>query len=197
MRFSSRETRDLWKAGIFISLAFAILLAGGLRGILALNASFIFIFGIAFATAGLGFLLHELMHKIVAQRYGLRAEFHAFMPMLWLALLLSFFGFIFAAPGAVFISGLVTRERNGKISVAGPLTNIALALLFLLLFFVSSDGLLHATAAYGWSINALLAAFNMIPVMPLDGAKVLAWHKGVYAATMVLALVLYLATFFT
>lgn len=195
MRFSSNEIRELWKAGILLSLAFAVLLAGGLKGLLELDAGFLLIFVIAFVTAGLGFLLHELMHKIVAQRYGLRAEFHAFTPMLWFALLLSFFGFIFAAPGAVFIAGNVTRERNGKISVAGPLTNIALALFFLLLFFVSSSSLLHATAAYGWSINALLAAFNMIPFMPLDGAKVLAWHKGAYAATMALAVLLYIATF--
>lgn len=195
MKFSSFEIRELWKAGILLSLAFAVLLAGGLKGLLELDARFLFIFAIAFFTAGLGFLLHELMHKMVAQRYGLRAEFHAFMPMLWLALALSFFGFIFAAPGAVFISGNVTRERNGKISVAGPLTNIALALLFLLLFLISNDGLLHATAAYGWSINALLAAFNMIPVMPLDGAKVLAWHKGAYAATLLAGIALYGVTF--
>jgi len=47
-------------------------------------------------------------------------------------LLFSLFGFIIAAPGAVFIRGMITRERNGKISLAGPMTNIVLAILFLI-----------------------------------------------------------------
>ena len=99
MKFSSIETKDLFYAGVMISLAFAILLSGGLLG---LNTT---IFLIAFFTAGLGFLLHELMHKYVAQGYGLWAEFRANYKMLWLAVFFSFFGFIFAAPGAVYIRG--------------------------------------------------------------------------------------------
>jgi Zn-dependent protease len=30
-------------------------------------------------------------------------------------------------------------------------------------------------------INAVLAGFNMVPILPLDGAKVFAWNKAVYA----------------
>src|SRR3989344_3276063 len=119
MRFTYREQRDLFLAGIMISAAFAILLSGGLRSILSFDPRILIILGIAFFTAGIGFLLHELMHKYVAQRYGLQAEFRAFYNMLWLALLFSLFGFIFAAPGAVFIRGMINKEKNGKISVAG------------------------------------------------------------------------------
>ena len=51
--------------------------------------------------------------------------------MLVLAILMSFFGFIFAAPGAVVIkASYIHPSKNGKISLAGPLTNIILALLF-------------------------------------------------------------------
>ena len=109
MKFSFREKKDLIYAGLMISLAFAILLSGGYMVLLSLNSTFLFSFGIAFITAGVGFLLHELMHKYVAQRYGLFAEFKAFYGMLWLALLFSLFGFIVAAPGAVFIHGLLTK----------------------------------------------------------------------------------------
>lgn len=196
MRFSTREKKDLFAAGLMISLAFAILLSGGYRFLLSLNTQFLFLFVAAFITAGLGFLLHESMHKYVAQSYRLQAEFRAFYPGLWLALAFSLFGFIIAAPGAVVITGMINKERNGKISVAGPITNIILAIIFLIISFLPSSELVHAIASYGLSINALLAAFNMIPVMPFDGAKVFAWNKTVYAVTIIIAIVLYVASWF-
>ncbi len=188
MKFSDREIKELIHAGILISLAFSILLSGGYK-LFSFDIDFIIVFFISFFTAGTGFLLHELMHKYTAQRYGLWAEFRAFYPMLWLAVMFSFAGFIFAAPGAVVIKGLVNNERNGKISLAGPITNIILAILFLILYFIIpiKDSLILSFLDYGFKINALLAAFNMIPVMPFDGAKVIAWHKGVYFITLVVA----------
>jgi len=109
MKFSSREKRDLIFAGFLLSLAFSILLSGGFDSILSLSPVLLVIFPIAFFTAGIGFLLHELMHKYFAIKYGLRAEFHAYYPGLWIALALSFFGFILAAPGAVYISGILNK----------------------------------------------------------------------------------------
>ena len=104
MKFSSIEKKDLFFAGMMISLAFAILLSGGYRFIFSLNFGLFLVFIVAFFTAGIGFLLHEIMHKYVAVSYGLRAEFRANYNMLWIALGASLFGFIFAAPGAVYIS---------------------------------------------------------------------------------------------
>ena len=118
MYFTNREKRDLLAAGIIISLAFAILFSHGIKELFSLNPAFLEIFLIAFLTAGIGFLFHELMHKYVAQKYKLKAEFHAFYGMLFLSLFFSLFGFIIAAPGAVFISGYyINREKNGKISI--------------------------------------------------------------------------------
>ena len=192
MRFSRKEKKDLFYAGIMLSLAFAILLSGGLSGLFKSEVGFTTIFLVAFLTAGIGFLLHELAHKYVAISYGLRAEFKAFYGMLWLAVGLSFFGFIIAAPGAVFIQGFgLNRAKNGKISLAGPVTNIVLAVLFMILGLFYTAGILGAIASFGFTINALLAAFNMIPVMPFDGAKVLAWSKQWYTVTMVVALGLF------
>lgn len=196
MRFSSREIRDLVIAGILISLAFAILLSGGVQS-LSFDSRFATIFVIAFFSAGIGFLLHELMHKLVAQRYGLFAEFKAFYPMLGLALLFSFFGFIIAAPGAVFIQGMINRERNGKISVAGPWTNIVLAIVFLILAIAvkGGEGILPLFARYGLYINSFLALFNMIPAMPFDGAKVISWNKVIYGVTVAIALILVIVSY--
>lgn len=195
MRFSRKELKDLWFAGFMISLAFAILLSGGYRILSRADFGVVIAFVIAFFSAGIGFLLHELMHKYVAQSYGLWAEFRAFNSMLWLALLFSLFGFIIAAPGAVFIHGLITRERNGRISLAGPVTNIVLGILFLiLLIFFGNNGFLRYFFETGLTINALLGAFNMIPVMPFDGAKVIAWDKVVYFVTLTIALGLFVVS---
>ena len=196
MRFNKQEIKDLWLAGIMISLAFAILLSGGYKKLLSFNYNIIILFFMSFFTAGIGFLLHELMHKYVAQRYNLWAEFHAFYNMLWLALLFSLFGFILAAPGAVFIRGSITKSKNGKISIAGPLTNIVLAILFLVLILIfGKSGIFGFFLTTGLTINALLGAFNMIPIMPFDGAKVIAWDKIAYFITMAIAIGLWIASF--
>src|SRR3989344_6147835 len=193
MKFSQREKKDLFYAGLMISLAFAILLGGGYQSLLSFNSGLINAFVAAFFTAGVGFLLHEIMHKYVAQNYGLRAEFKAFYNMLWIALGASLFGFIIAAPGAVFISGWnISKEKNGKISLAGPTTNIVLAMIFLIfLLLFGKIGILGEIFSFGLTINALLGAFNMIPVMPFDGAKIIAWSKGVYYITLIVAVGLY------
>lgn len=191
MKFSKKEIKDLWIAGLVISLAFAILLSGGYKSIISFNSVILIAFLVALFTTGIGFLLHELMHKYVAQNYGLRAEFKAFYPGLWLAILFSLFGFILAAPGAVFIRGFITRERNGKISLAGPATNITLALLFLItLLIIRPEGLFEYFIRYGLFINALLAAFNMIPIMSFDGAKVISWNKKIYFITLIISIIL-------
>jgi len=181
---SETEIRDLLKAWVAISIAFAMIM----RGLAGLNFYQVFI--VAAITVGTGFLLHELGHKLVAQRYGCFAEFRSFDQMLLLAIFMSFFGFVFAAPGAVMIHGPVGKRRNGIISAAGPMVNIVLALLFLLLLFISYGGFMRIIAFYGFYINSWLALFNMIPIWNLDGAKVLRWDKKVYGSIVAIALLL-------
>src|SRR4030067_285517 len=96
---NKKEAWDLLKAWFILSLAFAIVFNQGKL----LDYSIIFTFIISAITVGLGFILHELGHRTLARRYGATAEFVASNSMLMLALAMSFFGFIFAAPGAVVI----------------------------------------------------------------------------------------------
>lgn len=189
---SEIEIKDLIKAWVAISIAFAIVMRGSF-----LNLNFYSSFIIASLTVGVGFLLHELGHKFVAQRYGCFAEFRAFDKFLILAIIMSFFGFVIAAPGAVMINGPVGIRRNGKISVAGPVVNLLLALFFISILLIPPTGIIKTIAIYGFLINSWLALFNMIPFGNLDGAKVLRWNKAVYALVVLVALTfMFLQNFF-
>jgi Zn-dependent protease len=139
---------------------------------------------VAFVSTTTGFFLHEMAHKFVAQRYGCWAEFRYSQQGLMIALVLSAVaGFLFAAPGAVYIAGRIDQRQNGIISIAGPLTNVAVAAAAIPLVIV-----MGGIVAWGFYtviyFNAFLAIFNMIPVMPLDGAKVVKWNIGVYIGAL-------------
>ena len=183
---SEIEIRDLLKAWVAISIAFAVVLSK-FPNLRALDLSFYQVFIIAAVSVGTGFLLHELGHKLVAQRYGCFAEFRSFDQMLILAILMSFFGFVFAAPGAVMIQGPVGRKRNGMISAAGPIVNLVLALFFIFILLIFPTGFLKVLAFYGFFINTWLALFNMIPFGIFDGAKVLRWDKKIYGIIVAIA----------
>ena len=191
---SRTEIVDILKAWLALSLAFtfiyagASVLGGDLNRIFSLN--FVSLFAISMFTAGLGFLLHELSHKLVAQHFGCAAEFRAWDQLLYLAVGLAvFIGFIFAAPGAVMISGMITRKENGLISVAGPATNYILAMIFLVLSYLLPQWI--NVFAIGFSINIWLGLFNLIPFGPLDGKKVFYWNKIVWGGMMIFGVVMY------
>lgn len=143
---------------------------------------FLFRFPVILLTLGTGFVLHELGHKLVAQRFGCFAEYRAWVPGLLLALglaVMSGGSLVFAAPGAVHIGGKrISLKEDGIISLSGPLVNILLGLFFLLLVFsVAPAGtLLGKIASLGAYVNFFLAAFNLIPFPPLDGSKVIRWN---------------------
>lgn len=179
LRFSSVERIDLLKAWALTSLAFAIffLRAGYVEG--ATLAGFFVVFLVAGVTGGIGFLLHELGHKIAAHRYGVHGEFRSNDTMLLVSLVLAAVGFLFAAPGAVWMSGMVSRKESGVIAAAGPVVNMALALCFLPL--ALTTGALGMIGQIGLLLNALLGAFNLIPIPGFDGAKVLQWSGWWYA----------------
>lgn len=182
IRTSNIELRELLKAWVVISLAFTILHTG-----ISLKPAALLVFFISAFTVGTGFLLHELAHKFVAQKYRCWAEFRAFDMMLFLALISSFFGIILAAPGAVMIKGMVTKEKHGYIALAGPLTNYILAGVYLLLT-LTPIKLVAMIGAMGFSINAWLGLFNLIPLWNLDGLKILNGNKIIYTFMVLLGI---------
>ena len=115
------------------------------------------LFGISALTVGLGFLLHELAHKYMAERYRFSERFIADDRMLVIMIIISFFGFVFAAPGGVYIQGHLSTEKHGKVALAGPLTNLILALFFLPMQ-MSGEGIVAMIGGYGFFINCWLAS---------------------------------------
>lgn len=143
----------------------------------------------------LAFILHELAHRQVARRYGGFAEFKIWPMGLLGGLAMSFLGFVVAAPGAVYMSGIFGNDRIGKTALAGPATNIILGTVFL------AAGALTLTTFWGGifgylsQINLYLAAFNLVPFNPLDGHKVMAWDMRTFAIVFILAIFLVIMSF--
>ena len=129
-------------------------------------------------------IIHELAHGWIAYRMGdptaKQAGRLSLNPLKHLdpvgTLMLFIFGFGWAKPVPINLA-YVRDMRKGLILVssAGIIANIVVAFVaFLLLRIISPSAeaiglLLHYLA----QINIILAAFNLIPIPPLDGSKVL------------------------
>ncbi len=188
---SFTEIRDIAAAVAILSIAFYLILyIPNDRGIP-------FYASLAVISVVAGFFIHEMSHKLVARSYGCWAEFRADYRMLGLAVVMSFFGFLWAAPGAVMIMGNIDRRQNGKISLAGPGSNLVVAVACLPFWTNAVPGMPEVASAIAGSLfffSSFLAAFNMIPLMPFDGAKIWHWNKAIYIATLLAAgLMLFLA----
>ena len=148
---------------------------------------------ISFLALFTAFLVHELSHKFMAQRYGLWSEFRMSLSGLVLSITLAVStGIVFAAPGAVMFRGEIRRFEMGRIAVAGALANIVIAgiALPLYLFVFADAGFVGRLVGFVCFVNALLATFNLIPVGQLDGAKVLSWNEIVWGLLFIVAIVI-------
>lgn len=189
LKISKIERQELLKAWLAISVAFAIVMGTGF------DFGFVFLAIVSALTVGLGFLAHEMAHKFVAMKYHAWAEFRADNNMLLLMIFMSFMGFLFAAPGAVMIHGNITKRRNCMISLAGPLTNFVIAGIFLVFSLLFSGGTVGMISLFGAKINAFIGGFNLIPIMNLDGKKILDYDKKIYFGLVFVAFVLIFLTF--
>ncbi len=90
------------------------------------------------------------------------------------------------------MSGKSDISTIGKVTLAGPLTNVVLGFIFWIssLLVVNPDT--RFILSWGAEVNAVLAIFNLIPFGVLDGQKVMAWNFRWWAVGIGLAVVLFL-----
>tara|TARA_B100001559_G_scaffold139067_1_gene116830 strand:+ start:2075 stop:2971 length:897 start_codon:yes stop_codon:yes gene_type:complete len=204
--FSDEEKRHLMLATAAFTFALGLLMAGGVLRISAQGgleqwiAIVLLSMPVMLIAVGPAFLLHEIGHKIVAKKYGCWAEFRVDPSGLKFGIaFVALTGFLFMAPGAVMVAGLVTRRQNGHIAIAGPAVNFGLFLIGIPLGGIilgltgatESAAYLEAGAinlkamiydvVFWWvAANLGLGFFNMIPFGPLDGAKIKDWSEPVW-----------------
>lgn len=228
--FSEIEKQHLLLATAAFTLALGFMAVRGLGGISTLGINtwiitLLLAMPVMLFAVGPAFILHEIGHKLVAKKYGCWAEFRADPKGLRFGIMLSFFlGFLFMAPGAVMVSGLLKRRYNGYIAVAGPLTNLTLFIIGIPMWvfilgitgafdlstipmldsgsraYVDGNSIIWQSmlvdAGVWWlSANLILGLFNMIPWGPLDGAKVKDWNEQVFYGVFFVFLVPVLSMF--
>ncbi len=186
------ELKEIVIAEVVLVLAFSLAFSRGLAGAIQNPQLFVSYIPIAFVAVTLNFVLHEMMHKFTAQRYGAVAGFKTSPFGLAITIVTGMLGTLFGLPGATYIYvHSFTKKENGIVSLAGPATNIIVFGVFAALLIGFNPTILMGsslpstylnTALYYVMLIALvLAAFNMMPITPLDGSKVLAWSLPIYA----------------
>ncbi|WP_459911341.1 site-2 protease family protein [Desulfotomaculum defluvii] len=128
--------------------------------------------------------LHEYAHAYTAYRLGDKTAYYegrlTANPLKHLdplgTLLLFIAGFGWAKPVPVNPFYFDDRKKGMMlVSLAGPMTNLLLAVIgSILLGLLTPTGGLAFMLSYFIYINVLLAVFNLIPIPPLDGSKILA-----------------------
>lgn len=143
----------------------------------------------------ISFIAHELSHKFMAMRFNCIAFYKIWLTGIIFGLIFMFVGIKFVAPGAVIIYPFrfgrwrfkireLTRKEEAIIASAGPLANIMIALIALLFKnpLVLSIGF----------INSWLALFNLLPIPPLDGSRVIKWNPFLWFLLFLISLILFL-----
>ncbi len=105
-------------------------------------------------------VLHELGHALTARRYGVRTR----SITLWIL-------------GGVAQLEEIPQQRGAEavVAIAGPIVSVLLAVFFGLLayLFPASWGAARLISFYLAQVNIVLAVFNLLPALPLDGGRIL------------------------
>ena len=185
---STRATTARRPSPIFLGLVVVAIISG--IGLFAgVGSPGIFAFVFVLTSWVITLCLHEFAHAAVAYRYGdhsvLYRGYLTLDPLrythvvysLVLPLVFVLIGGIGLPGGAVFIdrSALKTRFANSAVSAAGPLTNLAVAILLAIAFGLRTDnGPFWAAIAFVLFLQVTAAVLNILPVPGFDGFGIVA-----------------------
>jgi Zn-dependent protease len=148
-----REKSSL--AGALIKGSLVVVKAGKLMLALASFAAYAFLFTWQFAVIIIGMLvIHEYGHLRCMKHYGMKTRGIYLIPLLGAA--------------AVAEDNFPSRRAEATVALAGPVIGAVLAGGTGLVYFVTGKGAFAAAAAW----MALINLFNLLPVVPLDGGRV-------------------------
>lgn len=132
--------------------------------------------------------IHEFSHALMANALGdstaknrgrLTINPFAHIDLIG-AVMIFFFGIGYAKPVPVNMRNLKKPKRDmALISLAGPVSNLIMSFIFVFILcaFVKFTGVARGPIVqflmFAANINVLLAVFNMIPIPPLDGSRLL------------------------
>ncbi len=128
-----------------------------------------------------GMVVHETMHRNVARRYGMRSSYVTNWLGVLITLITSVLPIKLIAPGYTKVYGYYgSRVGILRSLEAGPASNIVMSIVTLIaglaLGLLSSSYIIRFASIWllGFSyVNSYLAFFNLIPIPPLDGSKIL------------------------
>ena len=119
-------------------------------------AAYVYIFTWQFAVLlMISLFFHESGHIWAMKRCGLKTKGIYFIPFLGAA--------------AVSEGTFETRKNEAYIAIMGPIWGFALAVITLIGYYVTGNALFAASA--GWM--AMVNLFNLLPINPLDGGRIM------------------------
>lgn len=154
-----KKQRRVVKSGPLSGLIKGVAVLAKLSKLLFAAASAVIytvVFSWKFAVVIMGLLfVHEMGHLLAMKHYGMKTKGIYMIPMVGAA--------------AVSESNFPTRRIESIVALAGPATGFALALLAGGLYLATGAAFFAAVASFMCLVNL----FNLLPIAPMDGGRVL------------------------
>lgn len=192
MNFNRKEVKDI------ILTIFSISVIASLKDFP--EGGWISTFILSFFLISVSLMIKLTAHKLTAKKYDCTAVYKFDYNLFLIALLIGLISnsaLIFAVMGSITVAsayisrlghkfGNVTLREKGLINLSGPMMNIILALISIILHPVNPvifQELLR--------LNVFMSMFSLIPLPPLDGSKVIWWNRLVWLICFAITLFLF------
>jgi len=191
IRTANKTVIGLTHNEVLVVAAGALLI--GIASLVALRAAFevntILLYVI---TGGVAVTVHEMGHRYAAHHQNVQTEVK-----FWeLGTILMFFtgwlaGNVFAQPHRTIMEENEDPDhsRDGKISLAGPLLSIGLAVLTIPFLFIGGD--VSRIASTLMMMTMLIAVYHLMPFTPMDGKEILHWNRNLLIIMLIPMMAIY------